>query len=194
MHEQVKQFMTAIRASHPNFFAGQSVIEVGSLNINGSARQFFTGGRYVGHDLISGDGVDVVGHFADAALVEAADVVVSTEALEHDSRWRETLRAIQAAVRRGGLCVATCATYGRPEHGTSRNGPQDSPATLDHYRNLGVQELVEAGFLFGWSEFHLSVDNRCHDMHFWGIRESRNRKARPRMTRQQRRSRRAPKT
>jgi hypothetical protein len=194
MHKQVMQFMTAMRASHPNFFTGQSVIEVGSLNINGSARQFFTGGRYIGYDLTPGDGVDVVSHFADAAPTGAADVVVSTEALEHDSRWQETLKAIQAAVRRGGLCIVTCATYGRPEHGTLRNGPQDSPATLGHYRNLGVQELVEAGFLFGWSEFRLSVDNKCHDMYFWGIRESRNRKARPRMTRRQRRNRRGPKT
>ena len=81
------------------------VIELGSLDINGSPRHLFDDGvDYVGVDLQSGPGVDVV---ADAATVglEPADVVLCLEVFEHATNPEAIIRNARVLLR-GGLFVA----------------------------------------------------------------------------------------
>ena len=67
---------------------GKRVLEVGSLDINGSVRPLFENCNYTGIDLGEGRGVDVVAHVTDYHRLDdnEFDVVISTETLEHDAR------------------------------------------------------------------------------------------------------------
>ena len=50
-HHQEFEFIAAVKAALPQFFSGQRVLEVGSLDINGSIRTAFDACDYVGADL-----------------------------------------------------------------------------------------------------------------------------------------------
>lgn len=130
MHDSVLAYVARVVAARR--LAGLDVLEVGSLDINGSVRPLFdppggVGGRYIGVDLVDGPGVDEV---VDARNVgrrwpASFDVVVSTEALEHDPAPWETMKAIGKALRPGGTLIVTARGNGFPPH----NPP-------DHWRFL----------------------------------------------------------
>ena len=86
MHRQVEVFLTD--PGHAAYFDGATVLEVGSYDVNGSPRRLVGGAarHWLGIDRLPGPGVDLVGDAADVmqAYDLSADVVVSTEALEHD--------------------------------------------------------------------------------------------------------------
>ena len=54
-----------------------------------------------------------------------------------------------------GLFTFTCASTGRPEHGTRRSGPQDAPLLMeqgdwgDYYKNLTEEDIRETLFIYG---------------------------------------------
>jgi SAM-dependent methyltransferase len=148
-HYTQQQFVRWVKASFPNCFIGQRVLEVGSLDINGSVRCFFERCDYIGLDVGAGPGVDVVCGGQDFRAPDASfDVVCSFEAMEHNPYWRETFANMLRLTRPGGLVVMTCATFGRPEHGTARSNPEDSPLTgdigWDYYRNLCRRDFEQA--------------------------------------------------
>lgn len=120
------------------------LLEIGSLDVNGSVRPLFDAHPYVGIDLGPGPGVDVVASGHAFGRSGGFATVVTTECLEHDAGWRETLATIVRVLRPGGLLVLTCATTGRHEHGTARTSPTMSPSTNDHYRNLDAADVLGA--------------------------------------------------
>lgn len=120
-----------------------NVVEIGSKDINGNNRAFLGDVNYIGLDLSAGPNVDVVAHFADTSY-KNLDMIISTEALEHDCRWFETLQNIYKSLKKGGVAIITAAGYGRPEHGTRRSHPQDSPDTTDYYRNITMSFVYDA--------------------------------------------------
>ena len=85
------------------------VVEVGSYNVNGTVRDLFPTARsYVGLDVEPGPGVDRVYDGLDLPLPDAtADIVVSTEALEHCTRPWRVVREMARVARPGGLVVIT---------------------------------------------------------------------------------------
>lgn len=139
-HPQQQRFVARVAALHTS---SGPLLEVGSLDVNGTVRGFFPrADPYVGIDLGPGRCVDVVASGHDFGPDEAFDTVVTTECLEHDPGWADTLRNIVRVLRPGGTLVITCATTGRHEHGTTRTSPAMSPSTNDHYRNLTASDVV----------------------------------------------------
>jgi SAM-dependent methyltransferase len=101
---------------------GKSVLEVGSLDHNGSVRpllQSYGPARYIGADIIPGKGVDVV---CDASALaarfgpESFDIVVCTEMLEHARDWRAAVNNIKSVCRAGGRIVITTRSFGFKYH------------------------------------------------------------------------------
>jgi SAM-dependent methyltransferase len=148
-HPEQIAFVGKVKAAFPRFFASARVLEVGSLDINGSVRGCFEGGTYIGLDVASGPGVDVVcqGQAYDAPD-GSFDTVISCEAMEHNPHWQATMRNMIRVCRPGGLVLMTCASTGRKEHGTTATSPADSPLTIglgwDYYRNLTARDFKHA--------------------------------------------------
>jgi SAM-dependent methyltransferase len=113
VHVQAYDFV----ARHRPTTGGARVLEIGSLDINGSVRPLFTtAGEYHGIDMAEGPGVDEVADASEWRKPEAFDVVVSTEVLEHAERWREILDNAWESLAPGGRMIITCATHPRPPH------------------------------------------------------------------------------
>ena len=76
--------------------------------------------------------------------------------------------------RKGGLVVFTCATTGRPEHGTERTTPQDSPLTIaqgwSYYQNLTEEDFASIAFESLFTESSFAVNKRSCDLYFEGIK------------------------
>jgi SAM-dependent methyltransferase len=172
-HPQQQDFVSAIRHAFPDRFAGTRVLEIGSLDINGSVRRHFQGCDYIGIDVGEGPGVDVVCQGQDYdAKAGSFDVVISCECMEHNPFWRETFLNMMRLCRPGGLVLMTCATSGRPEHGTQRTTPEDAPLIeWDYYKNLTARDFrAIPGFASGFSAWMMCSDLAFCDLFFAGFR------------------------
>ena len=84
-HIQQFRFLHFIKEILPSYFKEKKVLEVGSLDINGSVRGLFVDCDYTGIDVASGKGVDWVVNGEDfAAPANSMDVVISCECFEHN--------------------------------------------------------------------------------------------------------------
>lgn len=169
-HIEQMSFVSMVKGWYPEFFSGKKVLEVGSLNINGSVRQFFNDCEYIGCDLGEGDGVDIVS-FGHELLFpnNHFDVSISCECFEHDKHWVETFDNMVRMTK--GLVLFTCATTGRPEHGTTRSKPSDAPFTNDYYRNLTEEDFREEFEFDSMFKKHVFFINPLsHDLYFYGVK------------------------
>ena len=91
-HKEQRDFFTETKNKFPQYFNNVSVIEMGSLNINGTVRDFYENvTEYVGVDLDEGPGVDLVCQAQNVNFDdESFDVAVSAECFEHNPYWLET--------------------------------------------------------------------------------------------------------
>lgn len=175
-HQQQRIFVEKLKNNYPLFFSNKKVLDIGSLNINGTLRDFFHNCEYTGIDISEGLGVDVVCQGQDyTAPDESYDVVCSAECFEHNPYWIETFKNMVRLCKKNGFIFFTCATDGRPEHGTSRTTPSDCPFTVengwDYYRNLNeVDFRNEIDFDSYFKSYGFEVDHNSHDLYFWGIK------------------------
>ena len=172
-HQQQFDFVKSVAHLYPNNFHNANVLEVGSLDINGSVRQFFVDCDYIGLDLGDGKGVDVICQGQDYDEPdETFDTVISCECFEHNPEWVATFKNMHRMTKVGGLIIMSCATTGRPEHGTKRTSPQDAPFCGDYYKNLTEQDFVEHFNLQDMFSTHqFSVGHQTRDLYFYGIRK-----------------------
>lgn len=179
-HQAEQEFCSLVKTFFPEFFTGVSVCDIGSLDINGNNHYLFSNYTYVGVDIGIGKNVNVVskGHEFRPADGQKFDTVISTECFEHDKHWKETIQnIIDNLVKPGGLFLFTCATTGRPEHGTPRTSPSDSPFTVKqmddwstYYQNLTEEDIRYAIDLDKYfKSYHFYVHLESHDLYFWGI-------------------------
>jgi SAM-dependent methyltransferase len=179
-HIQQKVFISELKNKYNHFFKNKKVLDVGSLDINGSMREFFEHCNYTGIDVGEGKGVDIVCQGQDYdAPDESFDVVCSAECFEHNPYWFETFENMIRMCKKGGLLFFTCATEGRPEHGTSRTTPDCSPLTVElgwtYYQNLTEQDLTERLNLDDhFSSYEFSINSETCDLYFWGIKKDKN--------------------
>lgn len=186
-HPQQAEFFSSVREHYPMHFDAARVLEVGSLDINGSVRDLFSACDYTGVDLQDGPGVDLAcpGHLL-ALPSGHFDTVISAECFEHNPFWRETFANMLRMTRPGGLVLISCATTGRGEHGTSRTSPEASPFTVkakwDYYRNLTARDLARGANLGGWlADWHSWTHYTACDLYFAGLRLGGEREISPAM-------------
>lgn len=172
-HESQISFLLKVKALMAEKFKNCRVLDIGSLDLNGNNRYLFEDYKYLGVDIGYGENVDLVccGHEVKDAY--GFDVVISTECLEHDQFWPKTLANMISLTKPNGLMLFSCATTGRPEHGTTRTSPADSPYTNDYYHNLGIEEIdkaIDFSKYFKQYEFIVHTTPSC-DLYFWGIKK-----------------------
>jgi hypothetical protein len=91
MHTDVKIYVEYVKNKFPHHFHDIDVLDVGSQDINGNNRQFFDNCTYTGIDIYPGRNVDIVINVNDFDIQKKYDVVISTEMLEHDCDWEQSL-------------------------------------------------------------------------------------------------------
>ena len=177
-HYQQRMFLEKVRRAYPNYFIGKKVLDVGSLDINGSNKDLFMNCDYLGIDVADGRNVDLVtpAHKLDVPD-ETFDVVISSECFEHDMYYKESLLNIFRVLKKGGMFLFTCATTGRPEHGTRRTSPQDAPLLQgmdewqDYYKNLEEKDIVEVLDMSLFMRHKFEIGHQTCDLYFWGIKK-----------------------
>jgi len=117
LHEAALEFLAKVKTQFPRNFRDAKVLELGSLNINGSPRPFFEDCCYVGVDWREGPDVDLVAFASDLKYPdEMFDTVVSTEMFEHDCFAKVSFVNALRMLKKGGLFVFTCANGKRKPH------------------------------------------------------------------------------
>lgn len=116
-----------------------AVLEIGSLDVNGSVRDLFPHYDYLGLDRVAGNGVDVVADGATFDTPKRFDVAVSCEAFEHAENWREVVANVARLLRPGGLFIGTAAGPGRTPHKCSGEPLTDGS---EWYANVCPVELA----------------------------------------------------
>lgn len=175
-HPEQLGYFRAVADANPELISMGRILEIGSYDVNGSVRAVFAGNAaYVGVDLTPGPGVDRVGYGHEVDDPDGSfDLAISGECFEHDPMWRETFTNMARLTRAGGLVAFTCASRGRPEHGTRRSDLTLSPGTqavgLDYYRNLveaDFSELPLDDWFTKWRFWYLNTD---FDLFFAGVK------------------------
>lgn len=171
-HAEQREFFNRVKAKYPKAFTGVNVLEVGSLNINGTVRDFFEAKKYVGVDVAEGECVDLVCQGQDLDFAENSfDTAVSAECFEHNPFWAETFLNMHRMASK--FVIFTCATDGRPEHGTTRTDQGSSPftASWDYYRNLNQKDFESTFNLPSmFTEFFFETNDVSHDIYFLGVK------------------------
>lgn len=169
-HQSQLDFVKSVADRFPDYFTGKKVLEIGSLDINGSIRQFFKDCEYIGVDLGEGKGVDIVAKGEELTYPDNSfDVVASCECFEHNEEWEATFRNMIRMSNR--IVFFTCATTGRHEHGTRRTSPSDAPFCGDYYRNLTEQDFRDKFSLEEFGEYQFINNPNPPDLYFWGIKK-----------------------
>lgn len=128
MHPEAMDFLYRARdlitqrTSKP--ISDMTVLEIGSYNVNGSAREVFGDALwYIGVDRVAGPGVDVVSDVrtymptnADGSPMKF-DIVISTEAMEHDPKPDQIMDHANRLLADDGFLVLTAAAPPRMPHG-----------------------------------------------------------------------------
>lgn len=178
-HQQQIEFCLCVKSKFPSYFSNKLVIDIGSLDINGNNQYLFDNCLYIGIDLLVGKNVDIAVKGHELCLPDnSVDVVISTECFEHDQFYDLTLKNIVRMLKPGGLFLFTCATSGRPEHGTRRTTPQDAPFINmfgewgDYYKNLEEADIRRAlNIEETFNEHAFSTNSSTYDLYFWGIKK-----------------------
>jgi len=171
-HKEQRDFLEKTKQRFPQFFDKVTVLEIGSLNLNGTVRDFFSADKFLGVDVGDGECVDLV---ADGQTLDfpddSFDIAISAECFEHNPEWAATFANMHRMAKTA--VIFTCASDGRAEHGTTRTDPLSSPLTAhwDYYRNLNEQDFRnEFDIEDMFSEYEFEYNGVSKDLYFWGIK------------------------
>jgi SAM-dependent methyltransferase len=151
------------------------ILEIGSLDINGTTRQLcghLSISEYIGLDLGAGPGVDVIrsGHEYLSDSHDQFDLILSAECLEHNPFWRETIENSIRLLKPQGLLIFSWATTGRAEHGTHANSPESAPFIVqdfdNYYRNISRRDLKKIKLRDNFT-YEAIMQNFSHKDLYW---------------------------
>ena len=181
MHLQARDFLNYVLRIFPEYFKDTIVLDVGSADINGNNRVMFTGDyKYIGNDVKEYTNVDIVCETGKLDLSDNHfDIIISSECFEHDMYYKDSLKNIVRMLKPDGLFTFTCASTGRPEHGTIKTTKVDSLTTqIDikewntYYRNLtasDIKEVIDVDNIFSYYNFY--YNRISNDLYFVGIKK-----------------------
>lgn len=112
------------RAINEEEVRNKRVLEVGSLDVNGSIRpilESYNPDEYVGIDIRDGPRVDLVldaKNLVEEFGEESFDVVISTETLEHVDDWKEVVSNVKRVCKEDGVILLTSVSKDYPYHPT----------------------------------------------------------------------------
>lgn len=158
MHQGNRDFLDSLRVRFPEAFAlGARVLELGSLDINGSARTWWPHAEYVGLDRVAGPGVDLLVDANDPCWIvdfTVVDVLVSMSMLEHNEAWWLALEHGLRVCRRGGLIILSWGAEGNQHHAPE---PWRPVTVFEFFKWLSTRDDVE------WLDGYFERDRHTPD-------------------------------
>lgn len=144
MHESNRRWWAAKSRKYPEYFSGDiSVIDFGSMDLNGTIHEHLNGVRYTGIDWRAGPNVDIVSLAHDVNFESGSvDTVVSASMLEHDPYWaRSVVKMVDILKSNGGLFI----TWGSASN--KKHNQEVSPVNRFHALKCGllIQRLEDLG-------------------------------------------------
>jgi SAM-dependent methyltransferase len=195
-HKEQKDFLNRMKIKFPKAFTNCNVLDIGSFDVNGNEKPWFDDCNFVGLDIGPGKGVDIVcsAHEYDAPN-ETFDTIISCECWEHNPYYKESIQNAVRMLKSGGFFIFTCATTGRPIHGTKSQDEVDKKRKItsqgntfnewvsmpnvtkdnwdtEYYKNItenDIKECLDLETIF--SEFEFEVNLSHCDLYFWGIKK-----------------------
>lgn len=107
MHLANVLWLGDLKHNYPWSFQNTRVLDLGSLDINGSARPWFKHCDYIGIDQKNGPSVDVVCKMVDTNFDKKFDVIISLNCFMHDLDWENSLKHNLQWLKKGGLFFAS---------------------------------------------------------------------------------------
>ena len=181
MHDEARNFLEFVASQTKRHFTqGKIVLDVGSGDVNGTNEYLFDPSCiYHGNDVMPGRNVTLMYKTAELPFYEPTfDTIVSSECFQHDLEYKESLQKIVQILRPGGLLAFTCASGGRPEHGTRRHKPEMSFTTklgakwASYYKTLSFEDLEQAIDLNSvFSQYAAYYEPKSKDLYFMGLKK-----------------------
>ena len=179
MHLEAREFTCFVKENLTDYFIGKKILDVGAGDINGNNRFLFEECEYEGNDVSEAPNITIVSKTKDLPFPdESFDTIISTECFEHDPEYKLSMQKIYKMLKPDGLFFFTCASTGRPEHGTRKTSANASYGTLanlsdmvDYYKNLTERDI---NYILNFREFFSSFDTyynkSSNDLYFVGIK------------------------
>jgi hypothetical protein len=144
-HVKQREFIKLLSENLCQKFNNVNVLEIGSLDINGSVRDYFNNCNYVGIDIGEGKGVDVIceGQNYDAPD-DSYDYVILFEAMEHNPYWIETFNNMIRKRHFGSIRTGSC--WAAAVHASDTFFKTQNCLNVCRYRAIMAGLFGEAGF------------------------------------------------
>jgi len=113
-----------------------TILDIGSLNLNGSYRALFPNAKYIGVDIQAGKNVDVIMDSKEWKEIKDADFVISGQTLEHVADIPGLIKSVYNAVVPDGIVCFIAPSSGPPH---------DYPVWVGHFSCEKTRDLFEAG-------------------------------------------------
>lgn len=146
MHLSSYEHMAGLIKKYLDSDLPQTIIDVGSYDVNGSYRPLFSqpNWRYIGADLVAGPNVDVVltSPYRLPFTSYSADIIVSGQAFEHMEFFWLTWLDMVRVLKLGGLIFLIAPSRG-PEHRHPVDCWRFYPDGFTALARYGALELLE---------------------------------------------------
>lgn len=144
MHLNNRKWLEDCKKKYPKNFNKCSVLEIGSQDVNGTARDYFEDCDYVGIDIEQGKGVDIVMNARKTKFETKFDTLLFLSVFEHDLNWKNTFKHNIQWIKKGGLCLVSFGSEGNLPHMDIWK-PVPSQEFLSYCKELKVK-VAEAFF------------------------------------------------
>ena len=187
-HKEQIEYVYSVKNKFGEYFKNKKVLGIGTFNVCGTEDAFFDECDYSGLDIGPGPGVDIICPAQDFdAPDETYDVIISCECFEHNPFYNGTIKNAVRMLKKNGLFLFTCATTGRPIHGTKTSDEidklkHDKWVTMpnvfredwdnDYYKNLTEEDIRECiNIDDNFKNYEFSVNEDHCDLYFWGLKK-----------------------
>jgi SAM-dependent methyltransferase len=160
MHPEAYRFIAE------NIGQPASVLELGSLDINGSPRMLAPTADYWGIDVQAGRGVNEIADAAEWRSDRRFDLVICAEVLEHTPLRAEILATAQDHLNPGGRLIITCATHGRAPH-SAVDGHDVRPH--EYYGNVNLADFLLEVALAGFEPIRFETHHDRGDLYLLAV-------------------------
>jgi SAM-dependent methyltransferase len=163
------------------------VLEVGSRNVEKTARDVIHYKEWIGTDIVTGPRVDRIISVYDLSSSFHAefDLVVCTEVIEHTENWPSALHEMSKVLREGGYLLLTTRCKGFPFHEYAHDYWRYEVSDMERIF-MGAMPVIEIGYdpidsgvgiiakkdTSRNSEVAWWIHN-CHDIKLYNINEDR---------------------